>query len=76
MRLQKQPDAWPEGVLLGLPLAFDCHATKVFCHPWYWNRGPGWMSSQGVLPPVETKISAKNLSPNQRLFEGATPETT
>ena len=45
VRLQKQPDAWPEGV--PLPLAFDCYATKVFCPPWYWNRGPGWLSSQG-----------------------------
>ena len=41
VRLQKQPDAWPEGV--PLPLAFDCYATKVFCPPWYWNRGPGWL---------------------------------
>ena len=28
VRLQKQPDAWPEGV--PLPLAFDCYFTKVF----------------------------------------------
>ena len=47
VRLQKQPDAWSEGV--PLPLAFDSYATKVFCPPWYWNRGPGWLSSQGVL---------------------------
>ena len=46
-QLQKQPDAWSEGV--PLPLAFDCYATKVLCHPWYWNRGPGWLPSQGVL---------------------------
>ena len=51
---QKQRDAWPEGV--PLPLAFDCYATKVFCPPWYWNRGPGWLSSQGVLQSDETKI--------------------
>ena len=57
VRLQKQPHAWPEGV--SLPLAFDCHATKVFCPPWYWNRGPGWLSSQGVLQSDETKISAQ-----------------
>ena len=57
VRLQKQPDAWPEGV--SLPLAFDCYATKVFCPPWYWNRGPGWLSSQGVLQSDETKISAQ-----------------
>ena len=31
MRLQKQPDAWSEGV--PLPLAFDCNATKVFSVP-------------------------------------------
>ena len=55
-----------------LILAFDCYATKVFCPPWYWNRGPGWLSSQGVLQSDETQ----NLSPNQQLFEGATPETT
>ena len=47
VRLHKQPDAWPEGV--PLPLAFDCYATKVICPPWNWNRGPGWLSSQGVL---------------------------
>ena len=57
VRLQKQPDAWSEGVLL--PLAFDCYATKVFCPPWYWNRGPGWLSSQGVLQSDETKIRAQ-----------------
>ena len=50
--LQKQPDAWSEGV--PLPLAFDCYATKVFCPPWYWNWGPGWLSSQGVLQSDET----------------------
>ena len=44
---ETQPDAWSEGV--PLPPAFDCHATKVFCHSWYWNRGPGWLSSQGGL---------------------------
>ena len=55
VRLQKQPDAWSEGV--PLPLAFDCYATKVLCPPWYWNRGPGWLSSQGVLQSSnETKI--------------------
>ena len=47
VQLQKQPDAWSEGV--PLPLAFDCYATKVLCPPWYWNRGPGWLSSQGVF---------------------------
>ena len=57
VRLQKQPDAWSEGVLL--PLAFDSYATKVFCPPWYWNRGPGWLSSQGVLQSDETKIFAQ-----------------
>ena len=31
VRLQKQPDAWPEGV--PLPLAFPCYATKVLCPP-------------------------------------------
>ena len=70
VRLQKHPDAWSEGVLL--PLAFDCYATKVFCPPWYWNRGPGWLSSQGVLQSDETKISAQI----SNMFEGATPETT
>ena len=37
-------------------LAFDCHATKVFCPHWYCNRGPCgrhpvyiWTSS-GILP--------------------------
>ena len=70
MRLPKQPDAWLECVLL--PLAFDCYATKVFCPPWYWNRGPGWLSSQGVLQSDETQ----NLSPDQQLLEGATPEKT
>ena len=55
--LQKQPDAGSEGVLL--PLAFAHHATKVFCPPWYWNRGPGWLSSQGVLQSEETKIWAQ-----------------
>jgi hypothetical protein len=52
--LQKQPDAWPEGV--PLPLAFDCYATKGIFPAWYWNRGPGWLSSQGVLQSDETKI--------------------
>ena len=69
MRLQKQPDAWPEGV--PLPLTFPCLATKVFCHPWYWNRGPGWLSSQGVAFAVRRD---QNLSPNQQLSEGATPD--
>ena len=69
-QLQKHPDAWQEGVLL--PPAFACYATKVFCPPWYWNRGPGWLSSQGVFAIGRDQ----NLSPNQQLFEGATPETT
>ena len=51
---QKQPDAWSEGV--PLPLAFESYATKVFCSPWYWNRGPARLSSQGVLQSDETKI--------------------
>ena len=54
VQLQKQPDAWSEGV--PLPLAFDCYATKALCPPWYWNRGPGWLSSQGVLQSDEIKI--------------------
>ena len=66
VRLQKQPDAFPEGV--PLPLAFACYATKVFCPSWYWSRGPGWLSCQGVLQSDETKIPA---SPNQQLFESA-----
>ena len=40
-------------------LALDCYATKVFCPPWYWNRGPGWLSSQGVLQSDRPKISAQ-----------------
>ena len=67
VQLHKQPNAWSEDVLLSL--AFDCYATKVFCFSWYWSRGPGWLSSQGVLHSDETQ----NLSPNQQLFEGATP---
>ena len=56
VQLQKQPDAWSEGV--SLQIAFACYATKVFWPPWYWNRGPGWLSSQGVLQSEdETKIS-------------------
>ena len=54
VQLHKQPNAWSEGV--PLPLAFDGYATKVFCPPWYWNRGPGWLSSQGVLQSDETQI--------------------
>ena len=57
VRLQKQPDAWSEDV--PLPLAFDIYATKVFCPPCYWNWGPGWLSSQGVLRSDETKIGAQ-----------------
>ena len=57
VQLNKQPNAWSEGILL--PLVFDCYATKVFCPPWYWNRGPGWLPSQGVLQSDETIISAK-----------------
>ena len=40
---------WSVPVGPGFPLAFDCYATKVLCPPWYWNRGPGWLSSQGVF---------------------------
>ena len=47
-------DAWSEGV--SLPLAFDCYTKTVFCPPWYWNRGPGWLSRQGVLQSEESKI--------------------
>ena len=61
VRLQKQPDAWPEGI--SLPLVFDCHATKVFCPPWYWNLGPdsllvesGEMQLYSILP-YNTKIT-------------------
>ena len=31
----------------------------MFCHPWYCNRGPGWLSSQGVLQSDRRKISAQ-----------------
>ena len=55
--LQKQPDAWSEGVLF--PLALNCYATKVFCPPQYWNWGPGWLSIKGDLQSDETKISAQ-----------------
>ena len=69
--LQKQPDVWSEGV--PLLLAFDCYVPKVFCPLWHWNRGPGWLSSQGVL---QSHRQTPNLSPNRQLLEGATPETT
>ena len=78
VRLQKQPDTWPEGVPgVPLPLSFDWYATKVFSPPWYWNRGPGWLSSQGVLqsPKSEPKSatlggrdSRNNLIPGRRAF--------
>ena len=67
VQLHKQPNAWSEGV--PLPPAFNGYATKVFCPPWYWNRGSGWLSSKGVLHSDKTQ----NLSPNQQLFDGATP---
>ena len=51
--IQKQPDAWSEGV--PLPLAFDCYATKEFLPPWYWNQEPGWLSSQGVVQSEEPR---------------------
>jgi len=49
--------AAPVGKTLRCPEAkLPRYATKVFCPPWYWNRGPGWLSSQGVLQSDETKI--------------------
>ena len=44
------------------PAAQHCISLAVrtrflSCPPWYhWNRGPGWLSSQGVLQSEETKI--------------------
>ena len=49
--------AAPVGKTLRCPEAkLPRYATKVFYPPWYWNRGPGWLSSQGVLQSDETKI--------------------
>ena len=70
MRLRKQPDAWSEGV--PLPLAFDCHAKKGVLSSVVLESG----TRMAVKPGCFAIGRDPNLSPNQQLFEGATPETT
>ena len=70
MRLQKQPDAWSENV--PLPLVFDCYATKGVLTVMVLESGTGMAVKPGCFAVRRDQI----LSPNQQLFEGATPETT
>ena len=56
-----------------LPLAFDCYATKMFCPPWYWNRGPGWLGlsfSNWAGTYVECPLHGRNLLREQDDIEG------
>ena len=71
MRLQKQPDAWSEGV--PLPLVFDCYAMhEGVLSSMVLELGTG----MAVKPGGFAIHRDQNLSPNQQLLEGAAPDTT